>query len=95
MSSNTNYSIPKIKDDITQSTINSAAENLVPLLELGEQEMSDKYASLATKEPGTITQSDLLGVQMAMQRWQLVSQLITAVISGIGQALKTTAQNIR
>lgn len=93
------YTVPTLDPAVVaankESSINNAATNLVPILEKGEAEMAAKYTELSTMDPGAITQAVLLGVQMAMQRWQLVSQLLTAVIAGVGQALKATSQNIR
>lgn len=75
-------------------TLDRALQNIVPLLFKGESAINAELADLASIDPGQLDQSRLMSAQMNMSRWQLASQLITNLCSGINTGLKSVVQNV-
>ena len=81
-------------DEKYTTNIDKLSNNLVPLFYKIETAINAKVADLSEKDPGQISQSDLMGTQVNISGWQLICQLISNVFSSVGSALKSTAQNI-
>ena len=75
-------------------SIDNTSKSIATLVAKGETAMNSLLSELASVDPGQLDQSRLMSAQMSMTRWQMSTQLLTNMQSGVGTGLKNIVSNI-
>ncbi|OHE73754.1 MAG: hypothetical protein A2007_02030 [Verrucomicrobia bacterium GWC2_42_7] len=72
----------------------SSEEGIGGLLSSGEKGIKESIANLQNKAPSDLNQADILAVQVATQGWAASSSMLSSVVRSVGDAAKSSVQNI-
>lgn len=84
----------KFWDKANVVSIDNTSTRIATLVAKGETAMNSLLTELAAVDPGQLDQSRLMSAQMSMTRWQMSTQLLTNMQSGVGTGLKNIVSNI-